>query len=138
ESADAQDNSGDYDHENDLTLQADHSIIVNAAITNLGTGSLVLRAGQTIDIGASISLGGGSLLGEAGRNIVVTADITTGGGDITLQAVGAVLVEDLTTTGNISVTSSTADIARTSAGSLLSGSTITLTAATGIGTGPNH
>jgi filamentous hemagglutinin family protein len=83
---------------NTVTLQADDTILVSAAISETGGGDLLLQAGGTITINASITLGGDGILNISAGNasspstsgtaeiiIGTGADLTTATGDITLS-----------------------------------------------------
>ncbi|MCE2965799.1 MAG: hypothetical protein LW855_08400 [Alphaproteobacteria bacterium] len=82
-----------------LTLNSNGDTVINAAITNSGTGGLNISAGGTINVNASVSVGstGISLFGGTGVTVNPGTGSLASTGGISLYA----------TTGNITVNNTT-------------------------------
>ncbi|MGL5065443.1 MAG: beta strand repeat-containing protein, partial [Microcoleus sp.] len=80
-----------WNSSNSLTLQADNNILVEGALTNLGTGSIDLQAKNTISVTQNITTSGGNITLNAdtdslngGAINLTDATLISGGGNIIL------------------------------------------------------
>ncbi|MFN3239354.1 MAG: hypothetical protein ACE37D_20190, partial [Pseudomonadales bacterium] len=135
----------------DVTLQAHDDITVDEAIISTGSGGLTLQAGDDVFINQNITTVDGFvtiIANDAGATEVApdgTGDITmadtiaisTGAGAVSLSAEGDITVETITTTGAVNLTSTAGAIIEevTNDDGLVTGGSVSLSAATSVGTG---
>ena len=126
---------------NSLTLTASHNILVNASITNAGSGGLTMTSGNSVSINSTITTGG-TININATNSITVSSPIsTTGSGNISLTSGGGAFNmvninnQINTTSGTVTLAGNETNIGSnitTTGGSILFNNPVTLTGDTSL------